>query len=338
MGEGEFDLIARLVERLPSTGEGLRIGSGDDAAVVDPGGRATATTVDAVVEGVHFTLPEFPLEAVGRKALAAALSDLAAMGAEPGEAYVTLAAPGELGSDALVAVADGVAAVAEREGVAIAGGDFTRGPALILAITCVGYEGSTPLVARAGAGDGEVLAVTGELGGAATAVELLAAADAGDGQDANLSEADRDRLLARQLDPRPRLAAGRALAASGATAMIDVSDGLGADAGHLADASGVRLEIEFGRVPAAPGLAAALGGADGAERAVASGGEDFELLATLPAERFDAARDAVAEAGTVLTQIGAARPGNGVALRRSDGSEVEAAGFDHRRGSRAGSA
>src|SRR5687767_4599854 len=108
MVEGEFDLIARLVERLPSAGPRLRVGSGDDASVVDDG-RASATTVDAVVEGVHFTLPEFPLPAVGRKALAAALSDLAAMGAEPGEAYVVLAAPDSLSSDELTQVADGVA-------------------------------------------------------------------------------------------------------------------------------------------------------------------------------------------------------------------------------------
>src|SRR5918992_5614675 len=101
MGVGEFDLIARLVERVPSSSERIRVGSGDDAAVTAPSERAVATTVDAVVEGVHFTLPEFPLAAVGRKALAAGLSDLAAMGAEAGEAYVVLGAPDALGSDEL---------------------------------------------------------------------------------------------------------------------------------------------------------------------------------------------------------------------------------------------
>jgi thiamine-monophosphate kinase len=331
MAEGEFDLIARLVERLPSASPRLRLGSGDDAAVVE-GGRATATTVDAVVEGVHFTLPEFPLAAVGRKALAAALSDLAAMGADPGEAYVVLAAPDALGSDELLEVADGVAEVAEREGIVIAGGDFSRGPALVLAVTCVGYEGETPLVGRGGAAAGEVVVVTGELGGAAAGLELLAG-----GGGTGLGEGERDALVARQLDPRPRLGAGRALGASGATAMIDVSDGLGADAGHLAGSSGVGLEIELARVPAAPGLAAALGGAEAAERAVAAGGEDFELLATLPPERLDAARDAVAATGTALTQIGAVRAGQGAVLRARDGAEVDAPGFDHRRGSRAGS-
>ena len=331
MAEGEFDLIARLVERLPSASPRLRLGSGDDAAVVE-GGRTSATTVDAVVEGVHFTLPEFPLAAVGRKALASALSDLAAMGADPGEAYVVLAAPDSLGSDALLEVADGIAEVAEREGVAIAGGDFTRGPALVLAVTCVGYEGEVPLVGRGGAEAGEVVVVTGELGGAAAGLQLLSGAGGTD-----VSEGDRDALVARQLDPRPRLAAGRALAASGATAMIDVSDGLGADAGHLADSSGVGLEIELTSVPGPPGLAPALGGADAAERAVAAGGEDYELLATLPPERLEGAREAVAATGTALAQVGAVRAGQGAVLRGRDGAEVEAPGFDHRRGSRAGS-
>src|SRR5918999_1737269 len=133
MGTGEFDLIARLVERVPSSSERIRVGSGDDAAVTEPSERAVATTVDAVVEDVHFTLPEFPLDAVGRKALAAALSDLAAMAAEPGEAYVSLAAPARLDS--------------EREGV--------------------------PLVRRTGAGAGDVVVLTGELGGAAAALALL---------------------------------------------------------------------------------------------------------------------------------------------------------------------
>src|SRR5918996_2278289 len=136
MGEGEFELIARLVKRLPAAKQGLRIASGDDAAVIEPSGRAAATTIDATVEGVHFTLPEFPPAAVGRKALAAALSDLAAMGAEPGEAYVALGAPERLGRDQLLGGGDGVAKIAAREGVTVAGGDVTRAPALMLTVAC----------------------------------------------------------------------------------------------------------------------------------------------------------------------------------------------------------
>lgn len=226
----EFDLIAKLVERMPAPGPRVRIASGDDAAVVDPGGRATATTIDTIVEGVHFTLPGHPLEAVGRKALAAALSDLAAMGAEAGEAYVSLGAPETLGDEDLLRLADGMAEVAEREGVTVAGGDVTRAPALTLAVACVGYERpSARLVTRDGARPGDALVVTGELGGAAGALRSPGIAG----------------LAARQHDPRPRFAAGRALADAGAGAMIDISDGLGADAGHVAKASGAALEIEL---------------------------------------------------------------------------------------------
>ena len=331
-GEGEFDLIARLRERLPGGGERIRVGSGDDAAVVDPGGRATVTTIDAIAEGAHFTLPEFPPAAVGRKALAAALSDLAAMGAEPGEAYIAVAAPERFSSDRLLELADGLAAVAEREGIAIAGGDLIRAPALMIAVTCVGYESEgAPLVRRRGAGAGDAVVVTGELGGAAAALELLrsGAAEGGKGEG--------EELLARQLDPRPRLAAGRALAASGATAMIDLSDGLGADAGHLARASGLRLEIELELLPVAAGIQRLAADEAAARAMVVSGGEDFELLATVPAGRIAEAEAAVAATGTGLTQIGKVRSGEGATIRDRGGAEVEAPGFDHMRGSRAGS-
>ena len=335
MSAGEFDLIARLVERVPSTSARIRVGSGDDAAVTAPSDRAVATTVDAIVEDVHFTLPEFPLEAVGRKALAAALSDLAAMAAEPGEAYASLAVPARLDSEQLLEIADGIAAVAEREGVAIAGGDLSRGPALMIALTCVGYErDGARFVRRAGARAGDAVVLTGELGGAAAALALLEGTVAGDG----LDEREREALLARQLDPRPRFAAAHALSAAGATAMVDVSDGVGADAAHLARASGVHVEIELERVPPAAGLDAAIADEAEARRMIVSGGEDFELLATVPAPRLAEASEAVAATGVRLTQIGEVSDGEGAAIRDRDGAEVDAPGFDHIRGSRSGSA
>jgi thiamine-monophosphate kinase len=333
MARGEFDLIAAITERLPATGPRLRVASGDDAAVIEPGNRATAVTVDAIVEGVHFTLPEFPPAAVGRKALAAALSDLAAMGASPGEAYVVLGAPLEAGDEALLAVADGIAEVAGREGVVVAGGDLVAAPRLFLAVTAVGYEGEAPLVGRAGARRGDLVAVTGELGGAAAALELLTGGVRAEG----IAPERREALIARQLDPRPRLAAGQALAAVGATAMIDLSDGLGADAGHLAGASGGRLEVDLDRLPLAEGVAEVARRGGGVELA-AVGGEDFELLATLPSERFDDARAAVGAGGVELTEIGYVTEGEGVSLRLPGGGELEPAGFDQRRGSRSGSA
>jgi thiamine-monophosphate kinase len=330
---GEFDLIAAITERLPEDGPRVRVGSGDDAAVVEPGDGASAVTVDAIVEGVHFTQPEFPPEAIGRKALAAALSDLAAMGATPGEAYLVLGAPARAGDETLLAIADGIAAMAGREDVSVAGGDLVAAPQIFLAATAVGYESEVPLVRRAGARAGDAVVVTGELGGAAAAVELLSGAARAEG----LAPERREALLARQLDPRPRLEAGRALAAAGVTSMIDLSDGLGADAGHLADAGGHRIEIELDRLPLAEGVTE-VARRGGAMELAALGGEDLELLATIPPERLDEARAAVGEGGLELTAIGYVAEGAGVSLRLPGGGELEPVGFDHRRGSRSGSA
>ena len=327
MAAGEFDLIEAIKQRLPVDAEGLRVGSGDDAAVVEDRGAASAITVDAMIEGVHFTLPEYEPEAVGRKAVGMALSDLAAMGAAAGEIYVTVGAPSETPDERMLALADGIAEATSRDGVAVAGGDLVSSPVLVLSLTAIGYETEgVPLVTRRGASSGDLVAVTGELGGAAAALELL-----GEGRGARVPAGTRDALLARQLDPRPRLAEGRALAAGGATAMIDVSDGLGADALQTARASGVRLEIELGRVPVAEGVAEVAGGEREALELAASGGEDFELLVTLPAERLDEARGAVSGAGSELSEIGYVSEGEGVGLTLPDGGALEPAGFDHRR-------
>jgi thiamine-monophosphate kinase len=332
MPAGEFDLIAAINERLPAPGPRVKLASGDDAAVVEPR-AASAITVDAVVDGVHFNLDSFGAKPAGRKALAAALSDLAAMGASQGEAYAVVGAPPELPDEALLAITDGLAEVAERESVSIAGGDLVSSPVLIISITAIGYEpGASRLVTRAGARPRDVLVVTGDLGGAAAALELL------DGTEPSGLPADqRDSLLARQLNPLPRLREGRAVAAAGARAMIDISDGLGADAAHIAEASECRLEIDLGRVPLAPGVEAVAGGHRGALELAAGGGEDYELLVALPREGLEQATREVADAGSKLTEIGYVTEGHGVALRLPGGGELEGGGFDQRRGSLSGS-
>jgi thiamine-monophosphate kinase len=328
----EFDLIAAIQERMPAPGPRVRVPSGEDAAVVEPR-AASATTVDAIVDGVHFVLDSYGPEAVGRKALAASLSDLAAMGAAQGEAYVVVAAPAELSDEGLLGIADGLAEMATREEVTIAGGDLVRSPVLVVSVTAVGYEpGGARFVTRSGARPRDLVTVTGELGGAAAAVELMEAGERrGD-------PADRGAVvLQRQLNPTPRLREGRALAKAGATALIDVSDGLGADAGHLASASGCRLEIDLDRVPVADGVAEVTGGDGAALELAASGGEDFELLATVPRERFGEAAQAVADAGSQLTEIGYVTEGEGVGLKLPGGGQLEPHGFDQRRGSLSGS-
>jgi len=151
MPSSEFDLIATINERMPAAGPRVRVPSGDDAAVVEPR-AASAVTVDAIVDGVHFVLDSFGPEAVGRKALAASLSDLAAMGAAQGEAYVVVAAPEDLADEELLGIADGLAETAIREEVTIAGGDLVRSPVLVVSVTAIGYEpGGSRFVTRRGA-------------------------------------------------------------------------------------------------------------------------------------------------------------------------------------------
>jgi thiamine-monophosphate kinase len=304
---GEFELLDRIRARLPQPGPRVLLGSGDDAAITVPGG-ATATSVDALVDGVHFRREWSSLAQIGAKALAVALSDLAAMGAEPGEAYVALGIPADLDENGCLELLDGIAQVAKETGTTLAGGDVTRAPVLTLAMTVVGHaENGDDLVTRSGAQPGDALVVTGELGGAAAGLLSLEANE------------ERPELIARQLEPKPRLAEGRTLAKTGATAMIDLSDGLGGDANHLAQASGVGLRIDATALPLADGVT---------DLTLAiSGGEDYELLAALPEERLAGAVAGVEDHGG-LTRIGTVVAGEGVEIRLPGGGALAATGFD----------
>lgn len=327
----EFELIAAIRERIalagaPDVSAALVLGSGDDAAITVRDG-ASVTSVDALVEGVHFRIPPFSLRQVGAKGLAVALSDLAAMGAEAGEAYIQLGVPEDRGEPELLELADGLAEVAALHRVAIAGGDLTAAPALLLAVTVVGAGDPGRLIRRSGARPGELLVVTGELGGAAAGLLLLERPELGAELDDEVAAA----LRSRQLEPVALLAAGAALARCAATAMIDVSDGLGGDAAHLASAAGVGLEIDLERMPVQVGVGevASAAGADPLDLA-AAGGEDYELLATLAPERLDAARDAVAATGSTLTVIGEVSASGGVSFSGPGGDRAPE-GFDQLR-------
>jgi thiamine-monophosphate kinase len=329
---GEFELIAAIRERMAAVGAGdsseaLLLGSGDDAAITVRQG-ATATSVDALVEGVHFRIPPFAAADVGHKALAAALSDLAAMGAAPGEAYVQLGVPAGRDEEDLLELAGGLGRVAAAYGVAVAGGDVTRAPGLLVAVTVVGGAAAPELlVRRRGARPGDLVAVTGELGGAGAGLLLLEREGLAESLDAEVAAA----LRRRQLAPEPRLDAGIALAAGGATAMIDVSDGLGADAAHLARAGEVGIEIELERLPVQSGVVelAAAAGRDPLDLASAAG-EDYELLATLPPGRVADAAEAVAAAGSRLTVIGEVTETGAVGLSGPEGRRGPA-GYDQLR-------
>lgn len=292
---------------------------GDDAAVVRAGGSYAVTSVDTSVDGVHFRTGQLDFDEIGHRALGSAMSDLAAMGAPAGEAYLALALPSGTELDDALALVQGARRLADECGAVIAGGDVSASPVLAVTVTVVGWA-SDPgeLVGREGARPGDLVAVTGSLGAAGAGLALLDGRATLHQQESGVAS----ELRGRYARPRPRLVAGRALASLGATAMIDISDGLATDARHLARAGGVTIELALARLPVAAGVAevAAQLDVDPAELA-ATAGEDYELCACLPPGAREAAEAAFAAPELpALTWIGRV-------TRRGDAPRLTIAGL-----------
>jgi len=329
MDLSEFELIGRIADRA-APADRFETGIGDDAAVIRAGGRIV-TSVDVAVAGVHFD-PGRPAPEVARKAIASAVSDLAAMGVGPGgtEILVALGTPSGTPREYLEGLADGVVEAASEFGAELAGGDVVASPAVFLSVTAIAHVADDePLVTRSGAAPGDVVAVTGPVGGAAAGLRLLQGADVPD-----VSELARDLLVSCQLRPEPQLVAAPVLARAGASAMIDVSDGLAADLGHVARASGVQIRLDPDAIPVVAGVpeVSAAVGVDPVSFALA-GGEDYVLALTVPQDRFEEADEALIGAtGFELLAIGAAFEADGegsVTVEGADGAAQALRGFDH---------
>ena len=319
MSETEFDIIRRYFTRQPVSREEVLVGIGDDAAVLQPpSDRELLMCIDTLVAGVHFP-PATPAAAIGHKALAVNLSDLAAMGAEPVWATLALTLP-DPDPDWLEAFAGGFFALAGRHGVQLIGGDTTRGP---LSVTVQAHGVSPPgqALRRTGAMPGDRIYVTGTLGDAALALHRQGA----------ISED-----LRRRLDyPEPRIEAGQRLRGL-ASAAIDISDGLLADLGHLLEPAGLGATLRLDELPRSAGFTSALQDPDAAGAALyyelpLTGGDDYELCFTVPECNCAAVEWCLGELSCGCTAIGRieARPGIRCMLRDGGSYRPEGAGFVH---------
>lgn len=325
---GEFDLINRLKELAGSSGPLVLAGIGDDASVTEHDGP-TATSVDAIVEGVHFNREWSSPRQVALKAVGTALSDIAAMAADVGEVYVSFGVPPDTPPAFLNQVAEGFAEAAARFGAVLAGGDTVSSPVMFASVTAVGRApADESLIFRSGATAGDLVVVTGELGGAAAGLLLLDSPDLQ--RSINLPETAREALVLRQLAPEPRLAAGRAFRGSGVSALIDVSDGLAADLGHLARSSGVAIEIERSGIPVQAGVAEVAEKGDRSPEDMAlAGGEDYELAFTVAPESLAEVQRRLAPLGCGLSVIGEVIAGSGVSVVSGGQRSSPPPGFDH---------
>ncbi len=323
---GEFPFLRRLRERLPppSLDPRVRLGVGDDCAALSLPGLTVLTT-DAMIAGVHFRCEWAPFSVLGQKAFAVNASDVAAMGAEPAFALLSLGVPQDFAVADLDAFFDGFIAAAQQMQTTLIGGNMSTAPVLMISVCLLGQTPHRP-VARSGAQVGDEVYVTGTPGDAALGLRLLTGQLSGEADSAAVHH-----LKQRFLRPTARVSVGKELAAHHlATAMIDVSDGLLQDLGHLCEASQVGAVVDAQAVPLSAGYRTCLGAQDWAP--ALAGGEDYELLFSASVTARPSIQAVAAHSGCAITRIGSLLPqADGVTVRLPDGSRPASAftGFNH---------
>jgi thiamine-monophosphate kinase len=320
MAQSEFELIGKYFARLGAQRADVRIGVGDDGAVLmPPASREMVVVTDTLVEGVHFP-PGSPAISIGHRAFAVNLSDIAAMGAEPAWALLALSLP-RPDEEWLAQFARAAGDLCRRHGVALVGGDTTRGP-LTVTVTIIGIAPIGVALERKGGQPGDAVFVTGSPGDAAAGLALeQGRLHVSDPMSAQIL---RDRFLF----PTPRCEVGIALRGL-ASACIDVSDGLGGDLEKLCAASGCGAEVDAAALPVSESLLGAVGRESAREYAL-TGGDDYELLFTVPLARLGAITNAIARGLGPVTRIGSLVAGNGVRVSARGGvMQFSGAGFDH---------
>ena len=331
---GEFGLIQLLAASLPAevrAGTELKIGIGDDAAVWQPSpGEQVVVTTDSLIEDVHFRRDWTDWESLGHKSLAVNVSDLAAMGATPRLAVISLGLDGSEHVSDLQAFYKGLGALARRHDMAIAGGDIVRSPrGFVVHVTALGETRGRRVLTRSGANAGDLIGVTGTLGASAAGLQLLEL----DAEDPRRRAATAGQLIEAHLRPEPRVAVGAMLLEQGATAAMDLSDGLLGDLPKILAASRVAARVDEAAIPVAASVRTLFPG--GWVEMALRGGEDYELLFTAPRHSWAAIEAAAQQTEDAVTAIGEIvadeSDPHGIELKGPSGTRrtVSSGAFDH---------
>jgi len=316
---GEFGLIDRLDRMAAGKDKQLLIGIGDDAAAWKGDSSIQLATVDSFIQDVHYPSGTASWPEIGWKALAVNLSDIAAMGGIPRYGLVSLALPTDTEVEDVIALYEGMLELAKKHGVTIVGGDISHAPLVAISITVLGYSPRKQILTRSSAQPGDVIAVTGYLGAAAAGLEMIT-------KKLKFNQEATARFRQAFFKPTPRIAEGQLLVEQGVKTAIDISDGLVADLGQIAKASGVGARVEAERVPIEPPVKAGFG--DRALELALTGGEDYELLFTAGAEVMDRVKKS---ASCPVTVIGEITAGKGVAVvdRQGKPLKMSGGGWEH---------